>query len=210
MTSSRPLDDDYFSPWQEAGSVSTSISPGNVITVDISSDAFAAGVSADLAVPAVQQLVYTATAAAANSGLIAGGSPSSVVVLVDGEAGYNAFGRVELGTELLRDPRAAAPVWIINPQEDVMRDQSTVVVQGSGFSGDSKLTWRIDHLDDDGEAGDMVKKGMVDIDAPAGSTGVFEFTIALQPGPYLISVYDTAEGSPAVELHKDTKAITIR
>ncbi|MDQ0734930.1 GerMN domain-containing protein [Arthrobacter agilis] len=106
MTAGRPLDPDYRSPWQQASSVRSAISTKNVITLDMSSDAFSSRLDEDAARLALQQLVYTATAAASNAGLIPGGESSSVVVLVDGAADVRAFGAVDLVGEWTRDSAA--------------------------------------------------------------------------------------------------------
>ncbi|MBG6217705.1 hypothetical protein IWX75_002163 [Arthrobacter sp. CAN_A6] len=223
MTAEKPLDEDFFSPWSPASRVSSSISTRNVITVDISSDAFEEQLSPGMAENAVQQLVFTATAAAANAGLITGGEVSSVLVLVDGEAGYRAFGDIELSGELQRDNSLVAPVWIINPQDGEVRDPSTVVVSGSGRSDSSTLSWRIDSAPDaevangepaDGETtgGDPVKEGATGLESPAGTTGTYSFTVALPPGRYEISVF-RLESDDAGEQHErftDTKIIEIK
>lgn len=209
MTGTAPLDPDYFGHWQPAESVSSSISPGNIITVDISSDAFESQIDEGAAYRTVQQLIYTATAAAANSGLIASGDPSSVVVLVDGMAGYTAFGHIELGEEMRRDTTLIAPVWIINPQAGEARDQSTVTVQGAGVSDDSALHWRVDQIGADERT--MYRSGTVQLEEGSGSARSFEFTIALLPGEYEITVFDRPpESEESAELNADTKEIEIR
>ncbi|MHA7156104.1 GerMN domain-containing protein [Arthrobacter sp. TMN-50] len=209
MTASSPLDPDYFGAWSPASTVSASISPDNIITVDISSDAFGAGIDEGSAVRAVQQLVYTATAAAANAGLVSGSDPSSVVVLVDGMAGFNAFGQLELGGRMQRDAALMAPIWIIEPQHGEVRDQPTITVAGSGVSEDAMLHWRISKVN--GAVLEPYRTGTVGLDNGPSSPGLFEFTIALLPGEYEISVFDRPADDPSgQELNTDTKRITVR
>ena len=98
MMSEKPLDPDFFTPWQNPRKLATSISGKNVITVDVSADAFNSNLDADMANRAVQQLVYTATAAGASSGLIDSGQQIQVVILVDGHTDYMAFNHVRLGS----------------------------------------------------------------------------------------------------------------
>lgn len=214
MTRNEPLDDDYYSPWREASSVNTSISPDNVITVDISSDSFTAGIDATVAGQAVQQLVYTATAAAANSGLIASGSPSSVRLLVDGKAGYEAFGHIELGSLLRRDVGAVAPVWIINPQDGSVRSDRTVIIHGSTTTTDAALEWRVRRVDGGGVPAEDVVGGSVPVEAGTGAVGLYEFSVALEPGTYLVEVYEVPEGgsgsAPAASDITDDKLLSIR
>ena len=209
MTANTPMDPDYFGPWSPAGSVSASISPDNIITVDISADAFDAQLDEGAAYRAVQQLVYTATAAAANAGLVSGGAPSSVVVLVDGAAGYNAFGHIELGGQLQRDSALLAPIWIIEPQHGAVRDQSTITVSGSGMTENAVLHWRIDEVV--GDELESYRSGTVGLEAGASSPGLFEFTIALLPGEYEISVFDRPQGAQEDrELDTDTKRVVVQ
>jgi hypothetical protein len=214
MTSADPLDDDYYSPWLQASAVNTSISPDNVITVDISSDAFAAGTGADVAARAVQQLVYTATAAAANSGLIISGSPSSVRLLVDGKAGYNAFGHIELGSVLQRDVGAIAPVWIINPQDGSLRTDRTVIIQGSSTTADASLGWRARRVNGGGVFTEDTVAGAVPVEAGTGTVGLYEFSVALEPGTYLVEVYELSgadpNAGPSADSVADDKLISIR
>ncbi|WP_051427390.1 GerMN domain-containing protein [Arthrobacter sp. H20] len=209
MTTNEALDPDYFGSWSPADTVSTSISPGNIITVDISADAFSAKIDEGSAYRAVQQLVYTATAAAANAGLVSGGDPSSVVVLVDGVAGFNAFGHIELGSQLQRDTRLMAPIWIIEPQHGETTDQSTLSVSGSGLAENSVLSWRIDEVV--GDQLETYRSGTVGLDSGPGSPGLFEFTIALLPGEYEVSVFDAAQGTQdGQEIGADTKRVVIQ
>ena len=208
MTASSPLDPDYFGAWSPASTVSASISPDNIITVDISSDAFGARLDEGSAYRAVQQLVYTATAAAANAGLVAGGAPSSVVVLVDGVAGFTAFGQIDLGGRMQRDAALMAPIWIIEPQHGEVRDESTITVAGSGVSEDAVLHWRISAVN--GAVLEAYRSGTVGLDKGPGSPGLFEFTIALVPGEYEISVFDRPADDPSgQEINMDTKRLTI-
>ncbi|MHA7277617.1 GerMN domain-containing protein [Arthrobacter sp. Hz1] len=209
MTASSPLDPDYFGSWSPASTVSASISPDNIITVDISSDAFGAGIDEGSAYQAIQQLVYTATAAAANAGLVSDGDPGSVVVLVDGVAGFNAFGQIELGGRMQRDAALIAPIWIIEPQHGEVRDQSTITVAGSAVSEVGVLHWRISAVD--GAVLEPYRSGTVRLDDGPGSPGPFEFTIALLPGEYEISVFDRPSDDPSgPELNTDTKRITVQ
>ncbi len=109
MMSQKPLDHDYFTPWQNPSSLATTISGKNVVTVDVSRDAFNSNLDAGMAQRAIQQLVYTATAAAASSGLIDSGQQIKVAILVDGHTDYMAFGQVKLGDPMVRDATVVAP-----------------------------------------------------------------------------------------------------
>lgn len=204
MTRQVPLDSDYFTPWQPAEKVSASISGRNVITVDISSDAFKAPLDAGVAHRAVQQLVYTATAAAHNAGLTTYGQESSVVVLVDGKADYVAFGHEPLDGALTRDPSLTAPIWIIEPQHGD-RSAGTVHVSGTAVSQGAPLAWRVDRLAADGKpAPEPAAEGFADLDAETGDTGSFSFEVELPPGDYQLRVHHGEDGT-----NEDSKLIRV-
>ena len=130
MMSQKPLDPDFFTPWQNPKKLATSISGKNVITVDVSPDAFNSNLDEDMAKRAIQQLVYTATAAGASSGLVDSGQQIQVVILVDGHTDYLAFNHVRLGTPTPRGAGMVAPVWIIDPQEGVGVADGSVKISG--------------------------------------------------------------------------------
>lgn len=208
MTSGRPLDPDYRSLWREASSVRSSISTKNVITLDISSDAFSEKLDADDARLALQQLVYTATAAAANAGLIQGGEASSLVVLVDGAADYRAFDSVDLGGEWTRDTSTLAPVWIIDPQEGVEAESTGLTIHGLGPASEDSVSWRIDRSTDGSEGGDtaLFRDGTVDILPVDGAPGAYSFSVTLPPGQYDITVSAPAGSGEA----EDSKTVVVR
>lgn len=205
MTGGTPLDPDYRSPWQQASSVRSAISTKNVITLDISSDAFAPRLDEDAARLALQQLVFTATAAAANAGLIPGGESSSVVVLVDGAADIRAFDAIDLVGEWTRDTAFLAPVWIIDPQQDVQADTAGLIIHGTGHSSEESVAWRIDRRVDGSEDGPtgLFRDGSVDI---TPEDGAYSFSVTLPPGRYEITV-SVPEGDG--EAH-DSKSVVVR
>lgn len=210
MTGGAPLDPDYTSPWNPASSISSSVSTKNVITLDISSDALSERLAEDDARLALQQLVYTVTAAASNGGLITAGEASSVVVLVDGKADYRAFGSVDLGGELTRDVTALAPVWIIDPQEGVELGTTSFAIHGLGPAEDDSVTWRIDRKSEDPAGGtDLFLDGVVDIVPADGAPGAYSFAVTLPPGTYdiTVSALSAVAGGGTAE---DSKTVVVR
>ena len=203
MTSGKPSDPDYFNPWNKAGSVSASISGKNVITVDISSDAFKTSLDAGMAHRAVQQLVYTATAAASNAGLTTVGHSPTVILLVDGKAGYEAFGHEKLEGPLERDPSLVAPIWIIDPQEG-SGAQSSLTVSGTAVSEGGQLSWRVEPIVDGRPAEVAIDAGYAELGAPAGGTSPYSFTVKLAPGEYSVSVFHGTDRAD-----EDSKRVTI-
>ena len=188
MTTDTPRDDDYFTPWAPASKVSASISSKNIITVDITSDAFKPSLDAGMAHRAVQQLVYTATAAAANAGLTTAGYNTSVVVLVDGKAGYNAFGHEDLEAALERDKTLPAPIWIISPQEKDGTETS-VTVMGTAVVREDQLAWSVERVLNGRPETTPVQSGEIKLEAEAGETAMFEVPIELEPGDYNLRVF---------------------
>lgn len=202
MTRESPRDGDYFTPWHPASNVTASISSKNVITVDITSDAFKASLDAGMAHRAVQQLVYTATAAAANAGLTTAGFSTSVVVLVDGKAGYSAFGHESLEQPLERDASLPAPIWIITPQEGEATETS-LTVSGSAVVRDEQLSWSVEPITNGRPEATQVASGTIRLDASAGETALFDVPIKLEPGEYNLRIFH-GEGA-----NEDSKRITV-
>ncbi|QCB98998.1 hypothetical protein E5206_12045 [Arthrobacter sp. PAMC25564] len=208
MMSQKPLDPDYFTPWQNPKKLATSISGKNVITVDVSADAFNSNVDAAMAEHAVQQLVYTATAAAASAGLIDSGQQIQVVVLVDGHTDYVAFNHVRLGSPTSRGVGMVAPVWIIDPQEGTSVDDGTVRITGRSTVPGGKLRWEI--LRVDGSVKAPYLNGTAAAASDTAQSGVFNISASLGPGNYEVRVSQLEAGNPAQDLNVDTRGFTVK
>jgi spore germination protein GerM len=208
MTSQKPLDSDYFSPWKKASTLSASISAKNVITVDISSDAFSTGVDEGIAQRAIQQLVYTATASAANAGLIDSNQSVQVVILVDGHTDYQAFGKVKLDKPLSREGSYVAPVWVIDPQ-DSQTLADPIKVNGRGISADGKLSWQLLKTDSSGSKS-VYLSGSTAISSGPSQLGTFSFTVAPPPGTYELCVFVRDPADPTAQPGVDSKKVVVR
>ncbi len=207
MTSEKPLDGDYFTPWKKPSKLGAAISAKNIITVDISSDAFSTNVDEGIARRALAQLVYTATAAAANAGLIVANQPVHVSLLVDGHTDYLAFGRIKLDQPMARDSTFVAPVWIIDPQEGA--DLSTPVrVNGQGISDSGTLTWQLLKVSSDGQTSGFLT-GSTPVSTGAGQLGPFDFSVQAPAGSYQLRVYRTDPADPAGQAGVDSKLINV-
>ena len=140
MTRLAPLDPDYLTPWRPASRVHVARVGGN-LAVDLSADAFASTtVGSEVAAAAIQQLVYTATAAAAQSG-----SPATTVsVTKDGKAA-DAWGVVRIGAAMRRAPiiDVQALAWVVTPQQGEVRPAGTVSFTGYGTSFEATFGWVI-------------------------------------------------------------------
>ena len=209
MMSQKPLDPDFFTPWQNPKKLATSISGKNVITVDVSADAFNSNVDAAVAERAVQQLVYTATAAGASSGLIDAGQQVQVAVLVDGHTDYVAFNHVRLDAPTSRRMGMVAPVWIINPQEGMSMDRGAVKINGRSTVPGGKLHWEILRLDGSNTK-TLLLDGTATASADTAQPGAFTVPADLGPGSYEVRVSQLEEGNPAGNLHADTRSFTVK
>ncbi|MGJ9402034.1 GerMN domain-containing protein [Arthrobacter sp. KK5.5] len=207
MLEHTPTDTDYFNVWSPAARIGTSIDTNNVITVDLSDDAFSRELDRGLAERAIQQLVYTATAAAANAGLLTGTTPSRVAVLVDGHTGYEAFGHIPLDGPIERVASLRAPIWVIDPQDGATRPAGKLTVRGvsAGFTGGTR--WEVRRTRD-GEPGEVVSQGALALGAGELPEDAFEIVLNMRPGEYRLSVWgQTAQD--AERLSEDTKALTV-
>jgi spore germination protein GerM len=209
MMSQKPLDPDFFTPWQNPKKLETSISGKNVITVDVSADAFNSNVDAAMAERAIQQLVYTATAAGASAGLIDSGQQIQVVVLVDGHTDYVAFNRVRLGTPTSRSAGMVAPVWIIDPQEGTSVPEGTIKVTGRSTVPGGNLRWEILRVEGS-NAKTPYLNGNVTASADAAESGVFNVAVSLAPGDYEVRVSQVAAGNDAQDVFVDTRGFTVK
>ncbi|MEZ2389638.1 GerMN domain-containing protein [bacterium RCC_150] len=207
MMSQKPLDHDFFTPWQNPSDLATSISGKNVVTVDVSRDAFNSNLDPGMAQRAIQQLVYTATAAAASSGLIDSGQQIKVTILVDGHRDYMAFGQIKLGEPMTRDAAMVAPVWIIDPQEDVTLPSGPVKFNGRSTDPSKKLHWQILREDSNGDKTSYLT-GQATASTVAGQGGTFSFTVGLGAGRYELRV--SMVGSGNNDTYTDTRSFNVR
>ncbi len=203
ITSLEPLDPDYMTPWRPASRVSVSQS-GTAITVDLSRDAFAnTKVGSELASRALQQLVYTATAAAQKAGTPA----SSVTITVDGAA-FDAWGVIGLGEPMTRAPLAdvQAQTWVTSPQEGDDLPAGRVTFMGFGTTFEANFVWEVRK-----DSGAVIAKGNAMGGTGDGTYGDFSFTVPLTAGTYTVKISGSdpsggAEGTgPAV----DDKSFTV-
>lgn len=204
MTRLRPLDPDYMTPWRPASRV-TSTQTGDSITVDLSADALAnTQVGSEVADRAVQQLVYTATAAARQAGTPA----TSVTITVDGGL-YDAWGVVQLGKPTQRAPMAAvqAHAWVTSPQEGEELPAGTVTFKGFGTSFEANFVWEIRK-----ESGAVVAEGFAMGGGGDGTFGEFTFTAKLVAGSYSVKVStdDPSGGAEGPGAAVDDKSFTVR
>ncbi|HEY1157467.1 MAG TPA: GerMN domain-containing protein [Arthrobacter sp.] len=208
MMSEKPLDPDFFTPWQNPDKLATSISGKDVITVDVSADAFNSNLDADMAARAIQQLIYTATAAAASSGLIDTSQQIRVRILVDGHTDYVAFGKIQLGALMTRAAGLVAPVWIIDPQENTDVPGGSVKITGRSTSPGAKLHWQLLRAGDGGSKAPFLS-GETTAGAEQGQAGAFTLALNLPPGDYELRVAQAGSGGEP-DKNEDTRSFKVQ
>ena len=157
---------------------------------------------------AIQQLVYTATAAAASTGLIDSGQQVQVVVLVDGHTDYVAFDHVRLGAPTSRSAGMVAPVWIIDPQEGTSVADGSVKISGRSTVPGAKLRWEVVKVDAD-NAKTAYLTGSATASADAAKHGLFALSVNLGPGRYEVRVSQVDQADSGKELFIDTRGFTV-
>lgn len=203
MTRMRPLDPDYTTPWKPATRVTAS-QAGDALTVDLSADAISGTqVGSELAERAVQQLVYTATAAAAQAGTPA----TTVTITVDGQP-RDAWGAVHLGAATRRAPLAdvQAHAWVTTPQQGAVLPAGTVALKGFGTSFEATFAWKVLS-----STGATVAQGSAMGGTGDGGFGVVSFSAQLGAGAYTVEL-STDDPSGGAEGHgpaTDDKAFTV-
>ncbi|WP_411733844.1 GerMN domain-containing protein [Paeniglutamicibacter sp.] len=205
MLSQKPADPSYFSAWRPSSAVGASISSDNVITVDLSAKAFDSNVDEGLAERSIAQLVFTATAAASNAGILTEGLEPSVRILVDGETGYDAFGRIALDHNFVRDATLAAPLWIIDPQFGTTEKAGQVTFHGVSAMFSGGEFWEITRRGESTDESTVVASGALHTGGDSLGHNEFSFSYVLAPGDYSFSAWgiDAQTGHHAGTESKD-------
>jgi hypothetical protein len=190
-------DPDYASGWPAGARVRDVSVGGDTVTVDLTGFANTAGPGqldpASLR-QAVQQVIWTATAAS-------GGS--KVRLLLDGHQVNSLWGTVPTSGVLGR----GAPgdvlglVWLIDPQERAQVGHTVQVrLYGSAFEATVQLRVR--------QGTRTVMEQPVTLSAGAPAFGEATATLTLPPGSYVVEAYEVsaADGTPQ---HVDNHTITV-
>jgi hypothetical protein len=187
------FDPDYFTGWPAAASLREVSIDADTVTIDLSGAA-TNSVGAEAAQQAVQQLVWTATAASGKLGMR---------LLLDGEPVSDLWGHVSVDGVLKR----AAPlgtvalVWLIDPQHGATVP-TTFTVHVSGAPYESTIYLRV-------RQGDRtVSQTFVTLASVSGDRfGEAKTTMTLPPGSYIIEASGESAvgvGSSALDDHTIT------
>jgi spore germination protein GerM len=191
MFTGQANDPDYRSLWPEATRVrAVAKSSGPVIGVDLSGWATNLGSSFEAA--AVQQLVYTVTAADP--------SVTRVRITVDGDVPPS--GHLDLSSAVSRAPalETISNVWVLAPDQGAAVSSPVVVrVYGTGFEGNVPL---------------KVFRGATEVASTnvttmMGGFATAQTTISLPAGSYELRAYNDNGRDATLQLW-DTKAFTVR
>jgi hypothetical protein len=203
MTRLAPLDPDYMTPWRPASRM-TVLQRGSTITVNLSADAFSNhNVGSELAATAVQQLVYTATAAAYQAG-----TPATTVTVTQDGRPADVWGVVRIGTPTRRAPLldVQAQAWVTSPQNGDVRKAGVVTFTGYGTSFEATFSWVVRT-----RAGAVVARGTAMGGTGTGGFGALSFRARLAPGAYTVTLStDDPSGGEGAGPATDDKTFTVR
>lgn len=196
-----PSDPDYRSLWAPTTQVVGAEVADGTIEVELASPSGADGgfASPELA---VQQLVYTATAAASSLEGADGALP--VQIRVDGSSGE--LRAVDLSAPITREDQLDVRqlVQITNPAEG-SESTSPVTVDGEAAAFEANLVWEVRDADGAVVASDFTTA------AECCTFSPFTFEVELAPGSYEIAVSDTdpSGGAEGPGPMTDTKSFTV-
>ncbi len=195
-----PLDPDYFTLWGDLDVAVDFTFTGGTAVIGLTGNSLTerpAGLGADEASLAVQQLVYTATAALQRNVTVEfelDDRPMTTLLGVDVSKGLGRRGEAE----------TLAPVWVTSPQDgDTVG--STFAVEGQGAFFEATVSWQL--LDG---AGEVVQDGFTTAEECCVMSP-YRFQVKdVAPGDYTLRVYQAdTSGEPGAVETEDTKRLTV-
>jgi hypothetical protein len=194
-------DPDYVSLWAPTARVVHAEIGADTIDVRVEAPDGIGAASAETADLAVQQLVYTATAAAASAG---GDGSLPLSIRVDGLDPGDGLNQVDLSEPVTRaDPTSIRQLVQINDPAEGATVGSPVIVDGEAAAFEATLVWEVR------SEGTVVDSGFATADECC-RFAPFRFEVSLAPGSYEIAVSETdpsgGEGRPPMT---DTKSFTV-
>jgi hypothetical protein len=174
-------DPDYRSLWPTGTTLTSVARSGSQVAVGLSQ------APTDPSAMAVQEVVYTATAA----------DPSVTAVSVTWPGG--SVGPTARGAQWL----VLAPVWVLTPV-DGSTVRSPVTISGTASVFEATLSWEVDRPD-----GTKVRSGSAMATIGAPQRGTWSVSVPLPPGTYVVKalVYSAEDGRPT---WVDSKTVTVR
>ncbi|WP_141361096.1 GerMN domain-containing protein [Glutamicibacter uratoxydans] len=194
LLAGKAADPGWYTHLKPSEDIGASIDNSNLITLDLPAKVFSAHLDRGLSERTVQQLVFTATAAAANSGILVGNTPATVRILVDGKPNEVVFGGYELQDVYERDTRFMAPVWVIDPQFGSVVESGSVKITGR-TSDFTKGTYYQLNAKGSAAASKSAAAPNKLADKSIESDGSFELTTRLAPGSYELQLWGENKAS---------------
>jgi hypothetical protein len=194
LTAGSARDPDYRTGWPPGARVRDVRVGDGTVTVDIAG-ASRNNVGSEAAHQAVQQLVWTATAASGRPGLR---------LLIDGQPVDELWGHVAVGGTLRRaaQEEVQARVWLIDPQHGATLGRTfTVNVTGYAYEGTIHIVAR--------QGGRVVRQTFV-TESGEGKFGQAQTTLTLPPGSYTIEAYSDSGISNGGKPFLDDHVVTVR
>lgn len=199
LTAGTALDPDLNAPWSAAASQAAITVSHGVVTVDLAEvEGRKRGRSSEQARLALQQLVWTASAAKQDAAL-------RVRVLIAGRPGL-LFGAEPVGNEATRADSASVvigSVWVVAPDEG-QYVVSPVTVRGSVCTQDPNLNWQL--LQD----GVVLRSGQAKVQSRCPTRSPWSVPLGqLAPGRYTLRAFRLRlPGTPSSP--QDTRTFTVR
>ncbi len=195
----RATDPDYTTPWPSGTTMERAQLEAGVLAVDLSGAVVErpAGMSRATAALAVQQLVWSAQAAA--------DSQVPVTFLVDGRPTATLLGEsTERPVKASAADDVLAPVSVLSPG-DGSTVRSPFTVEGTASAFEATVQWELTDAD-----GGAVKRGFATA-KECCTVSPYSFEVTAPPGDYTLVVHDEdvsgGEGNPESE---DTKRVSVR
>ena len=193
-----PADHDYRTLWPQGSTVGRVSADGDTIVVDLATGVHdrPAGLSADDADLAIQQLVYSAQAAVGRGRL-------PVQLLIAGQHTDTV-----LGVPASEPLAAANPDAVLAPvQVDTPTNGTTVAspftVSGRAATFEANVVWELTR------DGAVVKKGFTTAQECC-TLSPYSFQVTAPSGTYTLTVHDTDESGAGAPVDQDTKEIVIQ
>lgn len=198
MLEGEPLDPDYQGLWNPEARLLGTRGSGGVIEVDLSDEARTANLGSAGAALAVQQLVYTATAALQ--------SDDPVRILIEGKPVEELFGAVSVADPQRRAVEESVRLMVqINDPAEGATVGRTFTVSGEASAFEANVPWRLERVD-----GSEVQSGFT-MTTEGQTFAPFSFEVTAEPGEYVIVVEeDDPSGGEGRPVGQDTKQITVR
>ncbi|WP_334123490.1 GerMN domain-containing protein [Glutamicibacter sp.] len=196
LLSSDPAAPHRYTHLKPAEDIGVSISGTNVITLDLPAKVFSAHLDEGLSERSIQQLVFTATAAASSTGLLVGTTAPTVKILVDGKPNATVFDGYRLKDVYERNAKFMAPIWIIDPQYGTVLSEGKVQIKGRTTQFDIGTFYSLQKKDADGKLTVITAQKQV-IAGKIEKDGAFSITESLTPGSYKLTFWGVETESDA-------------